>query len=407
MIVLLVGTAVLLAGESLMITLLPIRAVIESFSTTWIGWMGSAYFAGFAIGCLIGPPLVRDVGHIRVFAGFAALVAAAAVAFPLLIVPFAWLLFRGFTGVCAAALAMVIESWLNELSNNQNRGTVLSVYIIIANLMTMVGQLMVNLYDPAGMEPFILITILVCVSLVPLSLLAIKEPTPPPTAKVRVGALYRTSPVGFLGALIVGLVDGAFWTLGPVFAQERGLPVIGITLFMSTFVLGGTLAQWPLGRLSDKIDRRIIIAGCCVGTIGTGLALAFLPTGEGFQTFVIASLHGAFMIPLYALVIAHANDFVPRKALVETSSALLLVYGIGASIGPLVVAPLMEHQEGHLFTVIVVLFAALGVFVFYRMFRRPISKTIERVAFVPAPKTSQAFYELEQDDEPLKMNENA
>jgi len=398
--ILLVGSAVLLLGQGLLVTLLPVRAALEGFSTSWIGYMGGAYSSGFAIGCILGPSLVRKVGHIRAFAGFAALAAAGSLAYQLLPAPVMWLIIRGLTGICFAVLFMVIESWLNEQSTNESRGKVLSIYIIVMNITTMGGQLMLNLSDPARETLFIVCAVLICLSLVPISLTSIKEPTPPPFARINVTALYRLSPVGFIGCLIYGMVDGAFWTLGPVFAQDRDFSIAAITLFMSAFMLGGTISQWPIGWISDRIDRRIMIVGCCVGTIGTGLALTFLPDHEGTLSFAVASLHGAFMLPLYALILAHANDFAPTEKLVETSSGLLLVFGAGAIIGPITVAPLMEQLDaGYLFLVMSVVFGALALFVLYRILRRPISEATDRATFVPVPKSSQAVYEMETDDE--------
>jgi MFS family permease len=396
---LLVGTAALYLGNGLLITLLPIRAQFEAFSTTAIGLMGGAFFAGFALGCVIGPPIVKQVGHIRCFAGFAALAAAGTLAYPLMIDPIAWCALRGFTGLCFAVLYMVVESWLNEQSGNENRGRVLSVYIIITNIVTMGGQLMVNLYDPAGPLLFSLVAILVCLSLVPLSLTQTAQPAPVPVARVRIGQLFGLSPSGVAGCLVIGSIEGAFWTLGPVFAQGRGLEVAEVTIFMSAFVLGGTISQWPLGRLSDRIDRRKVIVGCCLGTVCTGLALAFLDLGDGAATFAIAVLHGAFMVPLYALCLAHANDYAPTEALVETSSSLLLVYAVGAILGPLAVAPLMDaFGLGSLFLFMAAVLGALALFALIRMTMRPIAAEEDRVEFVPMPKTTPSVYSLEQDD---------
>ena len=222
---LLTGTAILFLGNGLLVTLLPIRAKLEGFSTTWIGLMGAAYFTGFAIGCLIGPGAVSRVGHIRCFAGFAALAAVGALAYPLFVDPIAWFALRGFTGLCLAVLYMVIESWLNAESGNEVRGGVLSVYIIVTNVVTIAGQLMVNLDTPVAMTLFVAVGMLICLSLVPLSLTKTAAPQLLAAPRFRIAWLYRMSPGGFMGCLAMGVVEGAFWTLGPVFAQGRGLPV--------------------------------------------------------------------------------------------------------------------------------------------------------------------------------------
>ncbi len=399
--VLLIGAAILMLGQGLLITLLPVRGAMEGLSTTWIGAMGSAYYGGFAIGCLIGPGMIRNVGHIRVFAGFAALTAAAALIFQLAPNPWAWVVTRGFTGLCFAILSMAIESWLNDCSTNKNRGKILSIYIIVGNVVMAGGQLMVNLRDPAGATLFIMCSLLICVSLAPIALTNLQEPSPPPSAKLRIANLYKLSPVGFIGCLVFGVVDGAFWSLGPVFAQERGFSVAGITFFMSAFMLGGTILQWPIGWISDRIDRRIMIVFCCVGTIGTGLTLALSQTHEGTYAFAIACLHGGFMFPLYGLILAHANDYAPQEKLVEISGGLLLVYGLGAVLGPTIVSPLMDRVgEGYLFLAMTVLFGSLALFSVYRIAARPSGTIVSRATFVPAPQgSSQAFYELETDDD--------
>ncbi|MDH3793088.1 MAG: MFS transporter, partial [Rhodospirillales bacterium] len=229
---LLIGTGALFLGNGLLQTLLPIRAQLEAFSTSAIGLMGAIYFAGFAVGCLVGPAAVKKVGHIRCFAGFAALAAAAMLVFPIAVNPLAWSILRGFTGLCLAVLYMVVESWLNDQSSNEVRGGVLSVYIIVSNVVTMGGQLMVNIDEPTGWLLFSLVAMLVGLSLVPLSLTDTAAPKPIATAELRIARLFRYSPAGFVGCLAVGMVEGAFWTLGPVFAQGRALPVAEIALFM-------------------------------------------------------------------------------------------------------------------------------------------------------------------------------
>lgn len=380
-------------------TVLPIRAKLEAFSTTAVGLMGAAYFAGFAVGCLIGPAAVRRVGHIRCFAGFAALACTGTLLFPLAVDPVVWSVLRGFTGLCLAVLYLVIESWLNEQSSNQVRGQVLSIYIIVTNLVTIAGQQLVNLYEVRRPAQFSLVAMLICLSLVPLSLTPTVAPKPITEARLRIGRLFRLSPAGLVGCLAIGIVEGSFWTLGPVFAQARNLPVPEITLFMSAFVVGGTLSQWPLGKYSDRVDRRLVIFACCLGTSCTGLAMTFLPLDGLVATFAVAALHGAFMIPLYALLLAHANDHAPTETLVETSSGLLLIYASGAVIGPLAVAPAMDLiGPGALFMSMAVVLGALALFILYRWFRRPAAAAVERVEFVPVPKTTQSVYSLEEDD---------
>ncbi len=396
---LLVGTAVLFLGNGLLMTLLPIRAKLEAFSTSWVGLIGGVYAAGFVLGCLVGPRVVKQVGHTRAFAGFAALCAIFAMAHPFAVDPLGWAVLRGLTGLCLAVLYMVIESWLNDRAPNHVRGRVLSLYIIIGNLVTIGGQLMVNLAPPQGPALFVLVGMLICLSLVPLSLTPAATPTPPQSARPQVVGLLRLSPTGFVGCLTVGFIEGAFWALGPVFAQERGLPVAQITIFMAAFMVGGTLSQWPLGRYSDKVDRRLVILGCSLATLCSGLALAFVPLDSLPLAFALGCLHGAVMIPLYPLCLAHANDYAPNERLVEVSSGLLLIYSTGAVLGPLAVAPAMDRfGPSALFLAMAVVLALLSLFLLYRLLKRSIGEALWRGTFIPVPKTTQSVYEMETEE---------
>lgn len=395
----LLGASFLLAGTGLFQTLLPLRADQEGFSTTLIGFLGTAYFGGFMGGCYFGPKFILLVGHVRSFAGAAAALTVLTLVFPLVVDPFVWGGLRLLSGLSLAVLFIVVESWLNDCSTNQNRGRVLSVYIIVTNLVMMAGQLMVNLSDTRESTLFVAVAILICAAIIPLTLTPAATPKPIPTAKLNLRFLFKISPMGALGCLLVGAAEGAFWSLGPVFGQERGLQVSDVTLLMVAFVLGGTLSQWPLGWASDKTDRRYVIASAALGTVCTGLLLAFWMPSSFYIVFVVAVLHGALMVPLYALCVSHANDQAPNERLVEISGGLLLVYSVGATIGPTTAAVFMEGgRPGGLFVFIAIVLGLLGLLGLYRLQTVPRRKVVERVEFVPVPKTSQSVYALEEDD---------
>ena len=396
---LLVGAGFLFLGFGLMATLLPIRAQVEGFSTTMIGVMGGVYYGGFAFGCLVGPQVIMRVGHIRAFAGFAALCAALLLSHPLAIGEVSWIALRAVTGICMAVLYMVIESWLNVVSSNEIRGRVLSLYVIVSNVVTMLGQLSLNLYDPAGPVLFSLCAIVLCLSLVPLSLVPTATPKPIAKAKLEIGRLFKYSPAGFVGCLLFGLVDGAFWSLTPVFVQDQGFSIATVSLVMALFLVGGTLSQWPLGRWSDSIDRRWVLVLACAGTTGTGLAIGLLPLENTLVVYALACAHGAFMIPIYPLLLAHVNDHAPTEALVETSGGLLLLYAAGAVAGPFIAAPLMDaYSGGALFVFIAGILGPLALYILYRLTRRRLQPSDERVTFYPVPHTTQSVYDLETDD---------
>ncbi len=391
-----------LAGSALFQTLLPLRADQEQFSTTLVGLLGTAYFSGFVIGCFGGPMLIGSVGHIRCFAGSAALFAALTLVFPLALDPYIWGVLRFLTGVCLAVLFLVAESWLNDQSGNEIRGRVLSIYIIVGNIATMIGQLMVNLDDTKAQALFSFVAMLVCISIVPLALTPTTAPKPIPTARLNLMELMRVSPAGAIGCFMVGLAEGAFWSLGPVFGQQRGMDVLQITIFMAAFVLGGTISQWPLGRLSDSIDRRLVIIFTALGTVGTGLLIAFWELDSAWLTYSVAIAHGALMVPLYALCLAHANDNVANNRFVEISGGLLLLYSAGAMIGPPVAALIMQDGEpGALFVFISIVLGALAVFLSLRMMVTRRRDRVEAMDFMPVPKTSASVYALEAEDELL------
>lgn len=339
---LLIGVSILLTGQGLQGTLLPVRASLESFPTVAIGIMGAAYFLGFTLGCLRGGELVTRVGHVRVFLAMTALASASPLVHGLVLQPIAWGLLRALTGFCFAVLYIVIESWLNERSSNENRGTVFSTYVMITLTVLAVGQMMTLLYDPLGLELFIVASVLVSLGALPVALSTSPTPEQPATVKLDMRRLFRISPAGVAGCLATGLANGAFWSLAPVFTAGVSGNTGLAAWFMTSAVIGGALSQWPLGYLSDRIGRRRTLLVTGLFGVATAAAIVVIAPEVGFLSInLLGALWGAVAFPLYAIAVAHANDYAEPDEYVMLSSGLLLVYGVGAIVGPFVASILM------------------------------------------------------------------
>jgi len=392
---LLLSVALLLMGNGLQNTLTPVRADLEAFSPMAIGLLGGGYYAGFTVGCLLGPMIVRRAGHIRAFAAMVSVASAAALVHPLFLDATVWVALRAITGFCFAGLFMIVESWLNEKATNETRGVIFSLYLVINLSVVTVGQLMVTLDDPASYSLFTLASILVSLAAVPLSMTRSAQPEPPQTVRLRLLRLYRLSPVGVVGSFAVGLANGAFWTLGPVYAVSTGGGSDGAAVFMATAAISGAIGQWPLGRASDKMDRRrVIVFACAAGAVASVLmwrlgddAAARLACTIGF---------GLFAIPIYALAAAHMNDMVESDGFVEAASGLLLTFSVGAMIGPVIASSAMDaFGPSTLFAYTAVVHLALISFTLYRIRVRVAATEEERGVFAEAILQAQTVAQVE------------
>ncbi len=365
---LLISVSLLLAGNGLQGTLIPVRGSIEAFHSLEIGLLGSAYFLGFTLGCYFGARLIRRGGHIRTYLAMVSLASTIALIHVFIIEPIAWWLLRAITGFCFAVLFIVIESWINEKATNSTRGTVFSIYTMISLTVMTVGQMMLALADPRDFALFALASVLVSVAALPVAFTTAVTPAPIPVVRPDFQKLYRNSPVGVAGCFAVGMANGAFWGIGPVFAQDQGFNTAQIGLFMSAVVIGGAIAQYPLGLLSDRIDRRKVIAVGAIAAAASAVGMA-MPSEGGFEhVMLLGILFGANAFPLYALSIAHANDHASDSEFVATSSGLLLIFGTGAAMGPIIASMLKQLNEHlNLFAFTMVVHILLFAFVIWRM----------------------------------------
>ena len=387
---LLLSVALLLMGNGLQGTLLPVRANLEAFSSIDIGVLGSSYFGGFAAGCLFGPRLIRRAGHIRTFAALVAIASCVVLLHSLFLSPVLWWGLRAMTGFCFAVLYMVIESWLNEKSTNETRGFVFSLYTIINLTVITIGQLMLGLDRPEDFQLFILASILVSLAAVPVALTKAEAPAAPQSVHIRLKHLYKLSPVGVIGCLVVGLANGSFWALAPVFAQDKGASTWGVAIFMSSAVIAGALGQWPLGRLSDKMDRRRVIISAACGSAMAGLIFVVWSPPWGVPLLVLVFGFGLFAFPIYGLCVAHMNDYVAPDGYVEAASGLLLVFALGAVAGPIVTSTLTRFfGPDALFAVTAATQLGLAAFALHRMRTRAPAPAEEHVAFTESLSLAQ------------------
>lgn len=393
---LLVGMSMLLMGNSLQGTLIAIRATGEQFSESSIGIMTSGYFLGFVIGTLITAYLIERAGHIRGFTALASLASASALGHIIIVDPIAWTILRAISGFCFAGIYMVIESWLNERATNETRGQVLSAYMFV-NLMSLTaGQFLISAADPLGYVLFCIVSILVSIAIIPVSITRTQAPTPQKPRPLPIRRLFSISPLGFVGCLAYGLALGAFWGLAPVFAGRVGLDTHGIAMFMALCILGGGLMQWPMGWLSDHYDRRTVLTVALFISSGMAIVVATIGITQPEYLLYIALAYGAASFPLYALTVSHANDYVEADERVGVSGTLLLTYGTGAIIGPILAGPIMARLgSAGLFYYIGGVFLLVGLYALWRMTQRAAPPLAEQAKFVPTPGSTHVAGELD------------
>ncbi|WP_295871818.1 MFS transporter [uncultured Zhongshania sp.] len=392
---LLLSDALLLVGHGLMLTLLPLRAEIEQFTATQTGLTASTYFVGFVISCLVTPHIVRRVGHIRSFAVLATIFSAVVLLFHGLPSFVAWLVLRFVVGFCISGLYMVIESWLNDRATRETRGTILSLYTVINLSMIIVGQQMLNFADPSGPVLFGLAAILLSLAIVPVCLTATLAPTPMPVVKLNFRRLWQLSHVGMEGAITSGLVTGAFWALGPVYARGLGLDTSELTLFMSGAVLGGALFQLPLGRLSDRYDRRLVLYFNCLAGAAVSMVLVFVPA-IGNLLLLLSVLWGGAVMTMYSICLAHTSDNAEASDFVLIGSGILFLFGCSSALGaPLasIFMSLLGPPGLFVFSAVCLLGFTLGISIRRKSHVLPLVDSTE--PFVPVSVTSPMIFELD------------
>ncbi len=405
------SVALLLIGQGLLLTLLPLRAETHGFSPTQIGLTASAYFVGFVLGCLTVPRVVRRSGHIRTFAALGAVFSAVALIFEMIPQFFAWVLLRFLIGICMAGAYMVIESWLNERATQQSRGTILSIYSMVGFLMIALGQQLLNLSPQSPNILFSLAAILISLAIIPVSLTLSIAPAPIQNVHINLRQVWNLSHIGILGAVAGGLVTGSFWALAPVYARGIGMGTAELTLFISAAVLGGAAFQLPLGRLSDHYDRRLIVfySSLCGAVISLLMvAVAGVSGLSAWPMILLSFIWGGCIMTIYAICLAHANDHASADSFVMVGSAMLLSLGLSSAVGAPLASMFMSSMGPAglfiFFAVCLVVFATV-IAVRRRTHTLPVHEEAES-PFHVISETSPVALELDPRQDPGMLNED-
>lgn len=367
---LMLGMLLLMLGNGLQGTLLGVRGSIENIDPSTMGYVMSAYFIGFLGGSKIAPVLLRRVGHVRVFAALASLASAAFILYAAVVHPIAWLLLRLIVGFCFSGIYVVAESWLNNATSNETRGQALSLYLMVQMSGIVLGQLLLNLADPAGYNLFVLITVLVSLSFAPILLSTSRAPVHETATPMSIKELIKASPLASFGSLLLGGIFAVLFGMASVYATERGLSIAQVSYFITAIYFGGLLFQYPIGYLSDRYDRRYLIIA--VTAIGALAAVFALFSGDSFVSLlVVALIIGGTSNPLYSLLLAYANDYLEVDQMAAASGGLLFINGCGAMTGPVVVGYVMERFGIHWFFItIATLMSMICFYGIYRMTQR-------------------------------------
>ena len=359
----------------------------QGFTKPQIGLLGSAHFLGFFIGCWWAPRLMGSIGHSRTFSVFAASGAIGAIAHPILIDPSAWAAMRVMTGLCVAGCYTVIEAWMQAKLTNQNRGRAMGVYRVIDIVASSSAQLMISVLEPASYVSYNLLAILCCACLFPLTLSTSRQPETPTAPRLRPLKTLKLSPLGSAGVIVAGLTSASFRMVGPIYGQEVGLSASQLGYFLATVLLGGAVAQFPVGWLADKFDRRWVLIGLSAASILVCSTIAGTNPASMIALFIGAALFGAATFPIFSVSTAHTNDFAEPSDMIEVNASLMFLFGIGAILSPLITSNLIDYYgPAALFAFIALAHAILVIFSFARMFTRP-TKT-ERTEYTYIPRTS-------------------
>ncbi|MGI3184043.1 MFS transporter [Nioella aestuarii] len=366
----LLGLMLLQVGNSLQGSLMGVRGGIEGFTTYQLSLIASAYFLGFLGGSRLAPYMIRRVGHVRVFAALGSFISAALILYPVLTDAYAWMVLRVIIGFSLSGVYVTAESWLNNSATNETRGQALSAYMLVQMVGLVLGQGLLNLGDPSGFVLFIIPSVLVSLSFAPILLAVAPTPAFETTRPMSLVQLYRNSPLGFVGMILMGFVFSAQFGMAAVYATQAGMSVREISMMVSAFFIGGIVFQYPIGWLSDKMDRRVLIF--FVALAGAFSALIGYLFENTFEAVLLSALlTGGLAQPMYALLIAYTNDYLETQDMAAASGGLIFINGLGAIAGPPVVGWLMGLTGPRGFWLfLAITLAVMAVYSGWRMTRR-------------------------------------
>ena len=371
------GMSLIMLAHGYQGSLLGVRAVQEDFSLTATGFMLSGYYIGYFIGAKTIPSFIIRVGHIRVFAAFASAASIVILMHSIVVNPFTWFVLRIITGISMVSIYTIAESWLNDRASNKNRGSVLSIYMIVLYGSMALGMFFLNFSKPENFQPFILVSLFMSLSLIPILLTKRKAPTFKKITSMSLKELYKTSPLGMVGSLFYGTAQSALFSLLAVYAASMNFTILEISVVTFLLAISGAVAQWPIGKLSDKFDRRLIIVYTAFGAAFFALCIIFasrqmyLPGDLGtsklwFYIFLI--LFSFCSLPMFAIIFAHTNDFIPKEKFVAAGAGLQFAFGLGAISGPFLCSIFMNLIGSNGYFIFLIIFHSLiGIFAIHRM----------------------------------------
>lgn len=356
------------------------------FTAAQIGMLGSAHFVGFFVGCWWAPRLMGEVGHSRAFAAFVAAGTIGVLAHVLVVNPYAWSVMRMGSGLCVAGCFTIIEAWLQARVTNETRGRAMGVYRIVDIGSQLVAQMLIGVLDPVSYISYNILALVCCLALFPLALTKAEAPETPKAPRLRPMLAWVRSPLGALAVIVSGITSAAFRMVGPLYGIEVGLRPDQIALFLGVFIAGGALAQWPVGWLADRYDRRAVLVGLAVAGIGISAATVML-SGSPLGVFVCAGAFGFVTMPIYSVATAHAHDFADQSERVELSAALMFLYAVGAIASPLLASVLIEVMgPSAMYLMMSAAFLGLILFSIGRMSVRP--APAHKTDYTYVPRTS-------------------